>query len=140
MSSLFRELIVHHVTDLGKFRRREGDQFRQPSAARLQKGLFIKGPIPRCWLGPVLQTGGRTALALSLWFEAGLTKSQTVRLTGKLRGRFHLQRRSVSRALRVLEHLGLVTVCRRAGRCPEVTIVEPGNDDAHVAPSDKRAS
>ncbi len=91
-----------------------------------QSGLFLRGPIPLAWLHPVLAIRGRTplALALALRFQSGLEKSATVRLTGKLRKRFHISRRSTSRALEQLERLGLVKVERHPGRCPVIEIVE----------------
>ena len=83
---------------------------------------FIKGPIPGRWLSLAAKEPGKTLhVSLALWYEAGLTKRRTVRLTGKLLKRFGVGRDAARRALIRLESIGLVTVDRKRGRCPSGT-------------------
>lgn len=91
-----------------------------------QSGPFIRGPIPLAWLEPVLAMSGRSplAVALALHFQAGLERSARVRVTGKLRNRFRLSTRAVSRSLALMESAGLIAVTRKPGRCHVVDILK----------------
>ena len=65
------------------------------------------------------------AVALVIQFRAGLEKTSTeLRLTSKMLERFGINRLAGYRALAVLEEAGLVTVDRKPGRCPLVSIQE----------------
>ncbi|MBT6483436.1 MAG: hypothetical protein HOK71_02030 [Planctomycetaceae bacterium] len=65
------------------------------------------------------------AVALVIWFQAGLEKRRTkLRLTTKMIERFGVNRQAGYRALAALEDAGLVTVDRKPGRCPLVSIRE----------------
>jgi hypothetical protein len=99
---------------------------KKPPKCRRQSGWFVRGPIPLAWLDPVLSMHSRTplALAVALWFQSGLERSNTVRLTHKLRQRFRLPARSIPRALKDMETAGLVRVVRQPGRCHMVEILE----------------
>ena len=89
---------------------------------------FLKGPIPLPWLSAASRLPGKAlAVALALWFRAGLTKSRTVKVGSQLLSRFNVGRKSVSRCLRAMEEVGLVDVERHPGRCPVVTIRDMPN-------------
>ena len=77
------------------------------------------------WLTPVLTMRGRgpLAVALALYHQAGLERSDTVRMTEKLRERFHVNKRTASRALARMESAGLIQVIRRPGCCHVVEIL-----------------
>lgn len=98
----------------------------KPQAPMSKKGgMFIRGPIYLDWLEGVLKLPGRAplVLALALVFQAGLEKSQTVRLTRKLMNRFRLCPRTCYDALAKMEGAKLVVVTRRSGCCREVMIM-----------------
>lgn len=99
-----------------------------------QVGPFIRGPIPLNWLDGVLSLPGRVPLvvALALVYQSGLEGSATVRFTRKLRNRFGLAARSVSRTLEKMESMGLVRIHRPPGRCREVEILSSNGDDSYV--------
>ncbi len=94
---------------------------------------FLKGPIPLNWLCLAASLPGKTlAIGSAIWFKAGVTKRNTIRLTGKLLTKFGVGRKAGYRGLERLELAGLVSVERHAGRCPVVTLSE-------VKPKEKRA-
>jgi hypothetical protein len=87
---------------------------------------FLKGPIPLAWLAPAARLLGRAlAVALSVWFESGRKAQRTVHLTGPILARFGVSRKALYHGLRALEAAGLVSVERRAGKNPTVTILDP---------------
>ena len=88
---------------------------------------FIKGPLPLPWMIAATALPGKypLAVALVIQFRAGLEKTSTeLRLTSKMLQRFGINRLAGYRALAVLEDAGLVTVDRKPGRCPLVSIRE----------------
>ena len=90
------------------------------------RGRFLKGPVPFDWLSMAAKLPGRAFhVGILLWFLAGMTARLTVTLTGATTRSFGLDRDAKSRALRSLEAAGLVTVRRRPGQNPDVTIILP---------------
>lgn len=84
---------------------------------------FLCGPIPLLWLQQASQLPGRSLnVALALWYLAGLTKSATVALPNKLSSKFGVDRNAKYRALNWLSNAGLVSVERKIGQAPRVTI------------------
>ena len=61
-------------------------------------------------------------VALAVWYLAGLEKDWQVKLTWSVLARFGLSAYTGRRGLAALELAGLVTVERRPGCCPVVTI------------------
>ncbi len=92
---------------------------------RLRKGeRFLKGPIPLSWLETAAALPGRSLHAgIALWYAAGLTRSASVPLSNISGLRFGLDRNAKYRALGWLEGAGLITVERKLGRAPVVTLV-----------------
>jgi hypothetical protein len=68
---------------------------------------------------------------VALWFEAGLRKSAVLPLSNITGQLFGLDRNAKYRALGWLENAGLITVERKLGRSPTVTI--------NAAPFDRKA-
>lgn len=102
---------------------KNGDRKRPPR--HRPDGEFLKGPIPLAWLTPAARLSGRTlAAALALWFQSGRTNRRRVSLTGPILDRFGVGRKALYRALQALETAGLVTVERRQGKNPTVTILD----------------
>jgi hypothetical protein len=90
--------------------------------------LFLKGPIPQIWLSRAASLPGKSLhVGLSVWFLAGMTKSRSVRLSARVSRAFGVDRHAKYRALRWLEDAGLVTVVRRSGCSPIVTLLEYTN-------------
>lgn len=84
---------------------------------------FLKGPVPLAWLSRTSQLPGKAlAVALAIWYVAGLERSGTVRLTTSTLREFNVGRKAAYRGLAALERAGLVQVERKRGRCPKVTI------------------
>ena len=87
------------------------------------KRLFLKGPIPLDWLTRANRLGGQTlAVAVALWFRYGITGKYEIKLTNTVLDQFGVSRWAAYRGLSKLESSGLVSVERRRGRSPLVTI------------------
>jgi DNA-binding transcriptional ArsR family regulator len=90
------------------------------------KGEFIRGPLPLAWWERACQLpGGKVlAVALALWFEAGLQKRATdLRLPKEVAERFGVSRGAKSEGLRALEGAGLIRVVRVGSPSVRVTLV-----------------
>ena len=101
-------------------------KYFKPTAQRPVR--FIKGPVPWLWIEMAARLPGKAlAVGLALRRLAGATKSKTVRLATSEVETLGVDRNAKSRALRKLEQAGLVTVERRPGCQPKVTILDlPG--------------
>jgi hypothetical protein len=96
-------------------------RLRYPRSAR---GRFVRS-IPLPWLLRAAQLPGRTLhVAIVLRYLAGCAKTPTVPLSTRTLLEFSVGRYAAYRGLLALERAGLVTVERRHGRLPRVTIVE----------------
>jgi hypothetical protein len=62
--------------------------------------------------------------AVALWFLSGVTRSETVKLSGRPLTELGVDRHSKYRALRQLENAGLVRVTRMSGQNPTVTLLD----------------
>jgi hypothetical protein len=67
-------------------------------------------------------------VAIAVWFMAGLRKSRTVPVSNVTGLQFGLDRNAKYRALEWLENAKLISVERRVGRAPIVTILEPPSE------------
>ncbi len=95
--------------------------FDKPRSGR----TYFKGAMPLAWFTTASPLPGKAlAVGVALWFRAGLTKSATVKMSGKLLRHFDIKRDAGRRGLFALERAGLVSVDRGPGRCPKVTIQE----------------
>ena len=92
-------------------------------------GRFLKGPVPLSWLEAAAQLPGRAFhVGVLLWFRAGLTRSMSVKLSGKHARLFAIDRFTKARALHQLERARLVSVQRARGLSPVITILLVGDD------------
>jgi hypothetical protein len=90
------------------------------------KGEFLRGPIPLTWLSPASRLPGKAlALALALWFQCGRKNCCEVDMSGKILERFNVSRKAMYHGLKALESAGLVSVVKRPGKNPTVTILDP---------------
>jgi hypothetical protein len=89
---------------------------------------FLKGPIPWEWLTQAAKLPGHTLhLATALWFLAGIEKKRTVKITHAILNELGVKRATGYRALEALEKAALVSVERKVGRSPRVTILDKTN-------------
>ena len=83
----------------------------------------LRGPIPLDWLTSAARLPGKSLhVGIALWFMRGLQKSRVVSLSNVMSARFGLDRNAKYRGLGWLEGAGLVTVERKLGRAPIITI------------------
>ena len=88
------------------------------------KALFLRGPIPMDWLSEVAGLPGKTLhLAIALCWLNGMTKTQTFKLTRKALDLMHVSRDAASDGLVRLEKIGLISVERKPGQRPLITII-----------------
>jgi hypothetical protein len=94
------------------------------------KEEFLRGPIPLSWLTPATRLSGKAlALALALWFQSGRKNCREVTLSSPILERFHVNRKALYRGLDSLEAAGLVSVAKRKGKNPTVTILDPATKE-----------
>ena len=100
-------------------------EYRKAATVSTVTEHYLRGPIPLTWLETAARLPGQSlAVGVGLWHLAGLRRSQqhlslsTERLTP-----FGVSKYAKDRALRHLTVAGLVTVDRKKGRSPRVTIV-----------------
>jgi hypothetical protein len=87
--------------------------------------MFLKGPIPYPFLTKVANLPGKALhVAIAVLFLSGLTKSKTVTLKNSLLRELGVSRYSGYRALKKIEQVGLVSVLRKHGRNPIVTLLK----------------
>jgi hypothetical protein len=94
-----------------------------------KQGQFLKGPVPLPWLIKASQCSGKTfVVAIVIWFRSGLSKSNQVNLTSKVLKQFGIDRSAKSRAIHHLEDAELITVERKSGKNPVITILDIQDD------------
>ena len=71
-----------------------------------------------------LLPGKVSHMAWLLWFMVGLRRRNTFRLEPTWYGRFGLHRNAVHRGLRAVEAVQLISVKRKPGAAPEVTLLD----------------
>jgi hypothetical protein len=82
--------------------------------------------IPIGWLSAAARLPGKSLhTGVALWCEAGSATSSTIPLSNVYSLEFGVDRNAKYRALAWLERAGLVTVERKIGRAPVVTILPP---------------
>ena len=105
---------------------------RKPRVPRHRRGeLFLRGPIPWNWLVAAARLPGRAlAVAIVLWFEAGVKGAAVVALSQKRLRDLGVKRHAGYRGLTSLEESGLVSVQRHPGRLSVVTLRGPVDSSA----------
>ena len=98
-----------------------------PSPERVLREMkrFVRGPIPAEWLQAAARLPGRALhAAMAICYLDGFERTGTVHLRPSVRDAYGLDRYSSARALKHLEQAGLVTVARKPGAAPTVTILK----------------
>jgi len=106
----------------------EASEQRRTAKQQKQNEAFLKGPIPLPWLCGAARLPGKALLVgLIAYYKVGLTqKTKGLKLSTALFEKFGVSRQAAYRGLAALESAGLVSVDRRLGRCPQVTIRKKG--------------
>lgn len=95
----------------------------KPTAAR-RRSLFIKGPVDWAWITRAGSCGGRALhVGVVLWLERGMKGEEPVVLPYKRLREMNVDRHAARRGLAELEQRGLVTVVRKPGQSPRVTMI-----------------
>jgi hypothetical protein len=106
---------------------RVGGQLRA-RACEIEEGpdrRQLRGPIPWAWWLRACGGPGKSLHVASIcWFLAGLGRSAVFELRPEDSWGMGLSRQSIYRGLTALELAGLVSVVRRSGRTPVVTILD----------------
>lgn len=88
--------------------------------------MFLKGPIPWAWLEVAGGAKGKALqVAMVLWLEAGMKRTAKVKLPHARLRAMGVDRHAARRGLAELEGRALVTVERRQGASPVVTLKGP---------------
>lgn len=86
-------------------------------------GKFLRGPIPWDWLTAAGQLPGRALhVGVAIWHLDGFERSGRVRLKPSTLRDLGVDRFSAYRGLKTLEDYKLISVIRRRGAAPLVTI------------------
>jgi hypothetical protein len=94
------------------------------SRGRNITGRFLRGPIPLDWLQQAARLPGRALhLGIALWYLDGFQQTRTVQAKPSVIRDFGLDRYASYRALHQLEEVGLVSVVRKKGAAPMVTLL-----------------
>lgn len=118
--------------ELGKFKEFElkndimgGIKLNSPSKQKKNGKRFLKGPIDWAWLSQVAKLPGKTLhVCLALHHISELTKSNKIKMQGGILKDLGINRKAYSRAIEKLEEAGLISVDRKPGQTPVVTILD----------------
>jgi hypothetical protein len=95
----------------------------EPEAGPDRRPLY--GPIPWAWWLPASRLPGKSLqVASACWLLAGWNRSAEFELALDQWAEFGLSRFSASRGLDGLERVGLISVARRSGRSPIISILD----------------
>jgi len=97
-------------------------------------GRFIKGPLPLDWVLRAANLPGSYPMkvAISLWYQAGLHRTNTVKVASRATDDWGVNCKARYRALGALEEVGLISVQREKGKSPVVTILDIGKDSSEL--------
>jgi DNA-binding transcriptional ArsR family regulator len=100
------------------------DESRKVGKTRSGAKQFLKGPVPWAWIVRASQLPGKAlVIGLCLWRLKGTTGKSSIPLSNSELRPFGIDRAAKSRGLAALEKAGLITVNRKQGRWPIVTLL-----------------
>lgn len=92
---------------------------------KLTSSPFIKGPLPLQWIIAANSLPGKAgAVGVAIWFLVGVKCTRTVKLTRQVEQIAACNRKAVYTAIKNLEQAGLLSVERRQGARPTVTVID----------------
>lgn len=84
---------------------------------------FVRGPVQLEWLQQAIPLGRKALhVAMAIWYTAGFKRQGTIKLTRKKLEVFQVTTETARTLLHKFEAAGLVSVDRKRGRSPIVTI------------------
>jgi hypothetical protein len=96
----------------------------RPPLRRKSTGRFLKGPIPLAWLAAAARQPGRALhVGIAVWFLAGMKRDRTVALSPSVLAELGVNRHAAYRAVGALERANLLSVSRKCGRAPIVSVI-----------------
>lgn len=96
------------------------------SSANKSKNKFLRGPIDWFWLTTAARLPGSALhVAVAIHFQNGFELTGTVKLKPSVCRQLGLKRHTVYRAVDELEAAGLITVIRKTGSSPTITLCQP---------------
>ena len=100
-------------------------EYRKAATVSTVTEHYLRGPIPLAWLETAAQLPGKAlAVGMALWHLAGLRRTQQhLSLSTERLASFGVSKYAKDRALRHLIAAGLVTVDRKKGRSPRVSLL-----------------
>jgi hypothetical protein len=91
---------------------------------RHRKGEWFVKFVPWSWIERLSETPGKTWLVgLMLWRIAGVKRKRTI-VFNVHHQKYKLHPKTIHRALRRMEAIGLISVRRGKGKCPRVTLLD----------------
>lgn len=91
---------------------------------------FLKGPVYLHWLEICAKQGGKCLnLGVAICFMAGLKKKQTFKIQRKFLELLCIDRGAVYSNLKKLEKVGLISVNRKNGASPVITVLVPFSEN-----------
>ena len=104
---------------------RGSGEYRKAANVSTVTEHYLRGPIPLTWLETAARLPGQSlAVGVGLWHLAGLRRSQQhLSLSTERLKPFGVSKYAKDRALRHLIAANLVTVDRKKGRSPRVSLV-----------------
>lgn len=99
--------------------------------ANPSKNKFLRGPVDWPWLSTAARLPGCALhVAIAIHFLNGFKQTGTVKLSPSVCRELGLKRHTVYRAIDELKEAGLISVIRRKGCSPIVTLCDPINLNA----------
>lgn len=96
---------------------------------RTEEEASLRGPIAKKWICKAANMPGKSLhLALLIWCATSMNRMQSVTISNVDARSFGLERNAKYRALACLEDEGLISVERRLGKSPLVTLLDVGED------------
>lgn len=96
---------------------------RAPNTQKKPQAPAFRGPVPISWLTSAARLPGKSLhVGLAIWYAAGRLRSQNVLLSNLDAHHFGLNRNAKYRALVWLETANLISVERKLGRTPVITV------------------
>ncbi len=89
-----------------------------------KSSLFIKGPVPVAWLAAAAKLPGKALnVGLAIHWLAGMSAGKPFKMTRRSQELFALSDDAARDGLQRLEGAGLITVLRRPGQRPLISIL-----------------
>jgi DNA-binding MarR family transcriptional regulator len=124
-SYIYKSPIQFHDSSVAEIPAVEVETAALLQARQCRAGRFLKGPILMRDIAVAAKLPGKAlAVLIAARHRIDMTRSAAVRLPARLMFELGVSKDAKARALRQLETAGLVTVERKQGRSPVITITQ----------------